>query len=197
MLPHLRPLRQHCVVRIRSSTICRCRPTTGSRNIATATEFGQQSTLLKLQRRDMIQITGSDKFKFLQGLCSNQVSLLKETKSSIAAAFFTNKGRVLAPALLHFHGRVREGEDGDGEDGGSILIDSAPYYQSELEQHLRRFKLRAKVSIRRIATDRYFMPAQAIVPASLVQKAPPPDQVFCSSPDPRSDLFGYHILTLA
>lgn len=124
------------------------------------------------------------------------MTLLKETKCSIAAAFFTHKGRILAPTLLHFHGRESEDVSSSDEEE-SILIDTASCFHSELEQHLKRYKLRSKVSIRTVATNRYFAPATAIVPAALAQTAPPPHEVYCSSPDPRSTLLGSHVLTLA
>lgn len=123
--------------------------------------------------------------------------LLKETNCSIAAAFFTHKGRILAPTLLHLHGRESDDVSNSSDEGESILIDTASCFQPELEQHLRRYKLRAKVNIRTITANRYFAPATAVAPAALAQIAPPPHEVYCSSPDPRSALLGSHVLTLA
>ena len=93
---------------------------------------------------------GSDTLKFLQGLCTNDVNELEKTGKSIAAAFLTPKGRVLATAILHYI-CAKDSEK-------RLVIETDDFYTAALEQHLKRFKLRSKVSIKLSEMEKFFVP---------------------------------------
>ena len=79
--------------------------------------------------------SGSDAQKFLQGLICSDVEEVSTT--SAYTAFFTPKGRVLSEAHL-----VPLGPTCD-----DFLLDCPKSSHAKLLKHLKRFKLRAKVSI--------------------------------------------------
>ena len=82
--------------------------------------------------RALFQITGTDRFDFLQGLVSNDVSRLAE--GPVYAALLSPQGKYLADFFLI--------ADGDG-----VILDVAEPLAAGLAQRLNMYKLRADVAI--------------------------------------------------
>ena len=92
----------------------------------------------RLASRGVLRIEGRDARKLLQGLVTSDVTLLDAAPQY--TCFLSAQGRVLHDAFLV-----------SGPDG-SVLLDSELSAQAELTAHLKRYKLRSKVTIRD-ATD--------------------------------------------
>ncbi len=86
--------------------------------------------------RTVLEVTGEDRFDFLQGLVTNDVG--KVRSGLVYAALLTPQGKYLADFFL-------------SERGDAILIDVATPLAEALLKRLTMYRLRAKVAIR--ATD--------------------------------------------
>ncbi len=82
--------------------------------------------------RQILEVTGSDREHFLQGLVSNDLRRLNE--GPLYAALLTPQGKYLADFFLIAHGE-------------SILIDVKAGFAPALAQRLNMYKLRADVKI--------------------------------------------------
>ena len=91
--------------------------------------------LMRLVNRRVFRLHGNDVGKYLQGLTTNDIRPLEEQGSSIYTAFLTAKGRILADAHL-----VKTSD-------ASIQVDCHEECADDLLRHLRRYKLRSKVTI--------------------------------------------------
>jgi len=83
--------------------------------------------------RSILAVKGADAAKFLQSLCTSDVSAV--SAAGQATAFLTNKGRVFADGVLW--------KDSEG----SILVDVAASQEAALARHLKLYKLRSAVTI--------------------------------------------------
>jgi folate-binding Fe-S cluster repair protein YgfZ len=92
----------------------------------------------------IIEISGPDSTKFLQGLCTNQVSQLKSHGDCVPAAFLTPKGRIFVDTLLY----LQSSSQADGVSTENILIEVDEAYLSEFKRYLMMYKLKSKVSIK-------------------------------------------------
>lgn len=91
----------------------------------------------------IIEVSGPDSTKFLQGLCTNQVNQLKSHGDCIPAAFLTPKGRIFVDTLLYM-----QSSQADGSSAENILIEVDEAYLSEFKRYLMMYKLKSKVSIK-------------------------------------------------
>ncbi len=86
-----------------------------------------------LPQRGILHVTGSDSTKFLQGLVTHKID---SEQTCIHAAFLNPKGRMLFDTLMYRR-----------DDGKSWLIEVDKAQLPHLTQHLKQYKLRAKITI--------------------------------------------------
>jgi len=123
-----------------------------------------------LPDRGVIEVAGADAQSFLQGLITNDVAKVS-AEHSIYAALLTPQGKVIYDFLIF------------GADGGYIL-DCVKVHAPDLAARLRRYKLRAKVTI----TDRSSDLAIAVSRSNDLPNA---------VKDPRLDALGYRAIVAA
>ncbi|CAN0187708.1 unnamed protein product [Scytosiphon promiscuus] len=102
-----------------------------------------------LGSRSVLEISGADSKALLQGLITNDISLLDEDKGHhpcISAAFLNPKGRVLGDALVAMSPR-HEAKRKPG-----YLLDCPSSVAQVLKTHLKLYKLRSKVKIKDAST---------------------------------------------
>jgi len=87
----------------------------------------------KLENRSLIEISGKDKFSFIQGIISNDVEILKK-KSSIYSAILSPQGRFITDFFLSIF-------------KDSFLIEIQKEDESLLLQKLNMYKLRSEIQI--------------------------------------------------
>ncbi|KAJ3003555.1 ccr4 associated factor, partial [Thoreauomyces humboldtii] len=95
----------------------------------------------RLEDRGFVEIEGPEAVKFLQGLTTNQLSRIERGGDGIFAAFLTAQGRVLFDVFIYPKNR------GETFPHPAFIIDHDARLTSDLLQHLKRYKLRAKLSI--------------------------------------------------
>jgi hypothetical protein len=93
--------------------------------------------------RAYLAVTGSDASKFLQGICTNDVTAkLVHHGDVIAAAFLTTKGRILADALLY--NVVVDAADGAKR---TVVIETHVSAADALTKYLSLYRLRSRVKV--------------------------------------------------
>ncbi|KAI8619070.1 hypothetical protein BC830DRAFT_1165662 [Chytriomyces sp. MP71] len=95
----------------------------------------------RLASRGVILCAGADAVRFLQGLVTNQMSRVERGGDAIFSAFLSAQGRVLYDAFIHPR---NQGSDFPRPE---FLIDCDARAVSPLLAHLKKYKLRAKVSL--------------------------------------------------
>ncbi|RKP22624.1 hypothetical protein SYNPS1DRAFT_5860, partial [Syncephalis pseudoplumigaleata] len=91
--------------------------------------------------RSLVQLSGEDSVKFLQGLITNHMSTIATGGSGFNAAFLTPQGRLLADIFIYPR------NDGVTFPRPVFLIDGPATERDAILAHLRKYKLRAKVNI--------------------------------------------------
>lgn len=141
--------------------------------------------LYRLRSRGIIKIAGKDSVPFLQGLITNDVTLLGPDTPSQYSMMLNKQGRVLYDLILY----DVSPENGDG----SILMECAAPLAEEVAFTIKKYRIRKKVSIENISDKMcvYAMcsdggSTQAQLDQSVIMK-----QV----PDPRVPAFGSRIIT--
>ncbi|GAB5030808.1 folate-binding partial, partial [Nannochloropsis oceanica] len=149
-------------------------------------------------KRCILQLAGPDAPKLVQGLITNDIVHLTEAKASLAAAFLTNKGRVITESVITIATDAKEAPHG-GPD--KFFLDLPVEVKEGLLRHLRLFKLRAKVQITDLtATARVCvvlgLPDEVLVDLDVVKKhwTGRGEEVLGLGPDPRIALPGQHPL---
>jgi folate-binding protein YgfZ len=99
-------------------------------------------SLAYLPERGVIEVTGEDARKYLQGLVSNDLDLVSPTRA-IWAALLTPQGKWLADFFIM-------------QDGARLLIDCERSQAQELVRRFGRFTLRSRVQFRE-ASDEFFV----------------------------------------
>lgn len=117
--------------------------------------------------RQILEVTGSDRISFLQGLVTNDVRRLPD--GPLYAATLTPQGKYLADFFLAEHGEA-------------ILIDVKAAFATALAQRLNMYRLRADVQIGE---------STLVVSRGL---GPAPDGAFA---DPRHDALGWRLYSQA
>jgi len=125
-----------------------------------------------LPNRAVLSISGADRTTFLQGLISNDVTLLTK-ESALFAALLSPQGKYLADFFLT-------------TDGEKIFVEGESTGLPALAFKLRRFRLRADVAIE--PTDLLVFAAWGGTPLAL-----PPEATV--TPDPRLPEAGFRILS--
>lgn len=93
----------------------------------------------------VICISGLDAKKFLQGLVTNDVQLLKNAGDVLPAVLLTAKGRILAPSLLYLKPKP--------EVGDSIIMELHDKNVAEVQRYLTMYRLRSKVTIKQASLE--------------------------------------------
>lgn len=91
-----------------------------------------------LTTRHLISLTGHDASHFLQGLTTANISLSPIRSTGLYSTFLNASGRVLHDVFIY----------STGEDEGGFLIEVDRDEVGRLANHLRRYRLRAKIKIR-------------------------------------------------
>lgn len=128
---------------------------------------------------------GSDTKKFLQGLCTNDVSKMVEFGECLPACFLNTKGRIVATSLFYNNQRSNESIP-------STLIEVDASQKNELHKYLNLYKLRSKISINSFAAKCNFTTAVLSENERLELQNQP--GVIMVVTDPRSADFGSRIL---
>ena len=104
-----------------------------------------------LPHRRLIALSGHDASHFLQGLITQNVSrkVADTAPQAYYSAFLNAAGRVLHDTILY-----QVHNDG-GPEEASWFIEVDEQRASDLEKHLKRYKLRAKVQIRLTAQEEF------------------------------------------
>jgi folate-binding Fe-S cluster repair protein YgfZ len=99
----------------------------------------QVETRCLLHNYKYIKISGKDKAKFLQGLSSNDINLLKSHGDCIASVFLSSSGRIIVDALIY--------NVNNGINDPYFLIETHSNNVSVLKSYLNTYKLRSAVKI--------------------------------------------------
>ncbi len=91
--------------------------------------------------RSFLKISGSDSFKFLNGLTTNQLVDLNQDTTVQYSAFLSPQGRVMYDMFIW-----RLGND-------EYLIDADRRIGNDLYYHIRQFKIRSKVNIENASNE--------------------------------------------
>ena len=91
--------------------------------------------------RACLEVIGKDTLKFLQGICTTDMS--KKLEGVQATAFLSVKGRVMADAFIYPH----VGQDKKGDDVDAVLIELDKATLPQIQQMMKVYKLRSKVTI--------------------------------------------------
>ncbi|HEY0421650.1 MAG TPA: folate-binding protein [Acetobacteraceae bacterium] len=129
--------------------------------------------LASLPDRGVIEISGEDRVPFLQGLVSNDVTLVAPG-AAVWAALLTPQGKFLAEFFIL-------------SDGARLLLDCERPQAPSLAQRLGRYRLRSRVALRDASGEFHVHAAWDGVPDL------PPDAV--AAPDPRLPEAGWRILS--
>lgn len=95
-----------------------------------------------------------DAKKFLQGLCTNDLTKLVDQGACMPASFLTSKGRIFANSLLYL-------KEHNAESGSSSILIELPLPQSgvnDFQKYLTMYKLRSKVIIKPAQVQCAFVP---------------------------------------
>lgn len=140
----------------------------------------------KVPHRGVLEVSGRDTVKLIQGLVSNDVKSLDASKSDPAApalvyaGFMNPQGRMLADAFIH---RQTSLEDGSPR----WLLDVDSRTLASLLSFIKKFKLRSKVKLTDVSTQ--YQVVQAWHSSSASQ--PPALVLEKLSLDPRCPTIGY------
>jgi folate-binding protein YgfZ len=121
----------------------------------------------------VVEVTGEDRVAFLQGLVSNDVTIVAPGRAAWAA-LLTPQGKWLADFFIL-------------SDGGRFLLDCARAQAPMIATTLSRYRLRAKVALRDAS-------AEFAVHAAWGDAAP---EAAVVAPDPRLDQAGWRALAAA
>lgn len=154
------------------------------------------SGIAPLRSRQLLSVGGPDAAKFLQGIVTANV--LSEDGQGARqegwyAAFLNATGRIMHDVFIY---PGRSGFAG-GEDGSSFLIEADTNEMDRLAKFIKRYKLRAKVNVRKIEPDEVTVwQAWNDSPDAKDLSLPSNDAANILLKDPRTPDLGYRILQL-
>ncbi|ORY43789.1 Aminomethyltransferase folate-binding domain-containing protein [Rhizoclosmatium globosum] len=99
-------------------------------------------------QRGVVRVAGADAAKFLQGLMTNQIAKIERGGDGLFAAFLTAPGRVIADAFVH----PRNASQIAGKEA-EFLIDVDARAAEPLLKHLKKYALRAKISLDDVSNE--------------------------------------------
>ncbi|KAL5009718.1 hypothetical protein ScPMuIL_012023 [Solemya velum] len=138
-----------------------------------------------LYSRNVIQMEGPDVQPLLQGLVTNDVTLL-DSCSAMYTMMLNAQGRVLYDLILY--NVSRESDD------THLLIECDAGVTQELLTVLKRYKIRRKVDIADVS-DKYRVSSALVSDGHTTHSLPRESQVIFRGEDPRVPGFGWRIIT--
>ncbi|XP_028328659.1 putative transferase CAF17 homolog, mitochondrial [Gouania willdenowi] len=135
----------------------------------------------QLPHRALLRLHGADTRAFLQGLVTNDVTLLSE-RAALYAHLLNVQGRTLYDVILY---RFSESDGGDG-----VYLECDATMTDSLVKHLKTFKIRRKVSISPCPE----VSVWAVLCSQSKPELTSPDQAVAWEPDPRTALMGRRLL---
>ena len=149
-----------------------------------------------------IAVTGTDARRFLQGICTNDISKLKSTAGDcVATSLLNNKGRILFNLILYTmrDKSVHSSEQQLSDDSSSVdvsdglLAELHTHNTAEFQRYLSLYKLRSKVDIRVVEADCLFINSTFSTDqlASINDCSP---DVLVAAIDPRLEGFGTRVV---
>ncbi|OAA67400.1 aminomethyl transferase [Cordyceps fumosorosea ARSEF 2679] len=190
-----------------SSVVCRsCR----RRRLATtaAPPKPPAAGLAELSSRRVLAVAGADATKFLQGIVTQNVATANSGRNittappeprteGFYAGFLNATGRVMHDTFIYpFRsgaGGLSALDYGDGGDG--FLVEADASQAARLEKYIKRYKLRAKVSVRVLAPEEVSV-WQAWDDAASNPGLPSGNGSIMTLRDPRAPAMGWRILQL-
>lgn len=97
-----------------------------------------------LPTRSLLQLTGSDVYDFLQGLFTNDVRQLRQTRSMWGCFLFYN-GRVFCDAYLYNSSR------NEADEMNTVLVDVHTDHADTLLDYLQEMRMRRKIAMRNVS----------------------------------------------
>ncbi|XP_078001085.1 iron-sulfur cluster assembly factor IBA57, mitochondrial-like [Glandiceps talaboti] len=149
---------------------------------STTTSSAISAKCTKLKSRTLLRISGKDSEDLLQGVVTNDVSLLKDEKA-IYTMLLNQQGRVLYDAILY-----RRGPGGSSEP--MYILECEEAIGAELQKHLKMYKIRKKVDVVDISSEYEAWALFGITGNNI----PNPDKHVICVPDPRVPTFGHRII---
>ncbi|KAK3322562.1 folate-binding protein YgfZ [Apodospora peruviana] len=154
------------------------------------------SGLAALPSRRLISVSGPDAAKYLQGVITANItdpSSGGPRTSGFYAAFLTAKGRVLHDVFIY----PDHAEGGKPPTGDSFLIEVDAAEAQRLQQHIKRYKLRANFDVRLLDTEeRQVWHAWSDGASDLCSSMTSTNaDEFIFQPDPRAPGLGYRLIT--
>lgn len=135
-------------------------------------------TLYRLSDRGIVALAGADRTHFLQGLLSNDVTLAGDGRA-IFAGLLTAQGKLLYDLIV-------------ASSGGKILLEVEFARRGELIQLLKRYRLRADVSIHDLTDSLDLWASPAELPEEIKQSCASEGGVVFA--DPRLADLGWHLM---
>jgi len=150
--------------------------------------------ILSVTDRSVVEVKGKDTLKFLQALCTSDLSELPNPVR--VTAFLSPKGRVISECFLYGRRDLDSGED-------SVLIETASEGAVQLLQSLKLYKLRSKVKIAAVQDTEVVLlrpqkggaaQAEATTPEMLAASASLSGDIMAAAWDPRVPDFGVRVI---
>ena len=139
------------------------------------------TAMTPLASRRVARVSGQDAEKFLQNLITNDVTTL-ESKQLMHAAMLSPQGRFLFDCFL-----TRDVQSKD-----TFYIDHCAATSDTLHQHLRRFRLRAKVEVEDVS-DAHSVVALLGVDCDALLEDAAQNKTLMAFRDPRHDSLGLRV----
>jgi len=152
-----------------------------------------------------IAVVGADARRFLQGICTNDISKLKPAAGDcVATSLLNNKGRILFNLLLYTlrDKNVRSSEQHlsdnnnssvEVSDGLFLLAELHTHNVAEFQRYLNLYKLRSKVDIRSLEADCLFI-SNTFTAHQLASLNDYNPDVLVAAIDPRLEGFGTRVV---
>ena len=174
---------------------------------ASAPAGPSRAGLASLSSRKLISVSGPDAAKFLQGVVTANMltpgpNPHSRTGAGFYAVFLTATGRILHDVFIYPDLR---NPSPTAQPGESFLIEVDAAEADRLHRHIKRFKLRAKFSLRVLdpseATVWHAWSDDPALPLSLPTSSPSdptnPSNAFLTAPDLRAPNLGHRILNFS
>lgn len=147
--------------------------------------------IIPLSSKKYFEITGRDCFKFLQGIVTHDIRLLKKKNDTLACAILTPKGRVLSDIFVYNMQDMKDEEQ-------RVIVEAHAGQAKAVGQYLSLYKLRSKVKIKEQEYQTFFS-MQSIdqiqnTISSMDDSFAAEDKMVVITEDPRTDGFGSRIL---
>lgn len=160
-----------------------CKPSRILRNYSQVSNERKAAKIIELQHRKLISLEGRDAANFMQGIVTNDVTLLPEM-SCMYAMVLNQHGRVVHDVMLYHR-------ESKSEDAQHILVECDALSRESLMKMFKLYKLRKKLSI----TPSDIKVAQALTSDPKESILSTFSGVCGHSVDPRAPVLGHRILS--